>query len=276
MTHPPGRSLLGLWCLLLVAPLVGCGPSEAELEAERTKVRNLQDQLQNAARERAELESRLQQLRARNEELSGRLGALGQDLEELQGDRKTLQETLAETKQALEELRERERQAQKRLATFRNLIEKFRSMIESGKLRVRIVRNRMVVELPEGVLFDSAKAELKPDGEATLAQIAPILREIEGRQFQIAGHTDNMPIRTRRFPSNWELSTARAVAVARFLIEQGLTPERLSAAGYAETEPVTSNDTAAGRAQNRRIEIVLVPALDELPDLSSLQKELKD
>jgi chemotaxis protein MotB len=276
MTHPPGRSLLGLWCLLLAAPLVGCGPSEAELEAERTKVRNLQDQLQNAAREQAELESRLQQLRARNEELSGRLGALGQDLEELQGDRKTLQETLAETKRALEELRERERQAQKRLATFRNLIEKFRSMIESGKLRVRIVRNRMVVELPEGVLFDSAKAELKPGGEATLAQIAPILREIEGRQFQIAGHTDNMPIRTRRFPSNWELSTERAVAVTRFLIGQGLAPERLSAAGYAETEPVTSNDTATGRAQNRRIEIVLVPALDELPDLSSLQKELKD
>jgi chemotaxis protein MotB len=275
MREVPSR--LPLMCLISLAiASVGCGPSEKDLEAERARVRQLQAQLQEAEQQREDLETRLQQLRAKNEELSGRLGALGQSLEEAEGDRKTLQETLEETRRALDELRERQRQAQKRLDTFRNLLAKFRSMIESGQLRVRIVRNRMVVELPEGILFASARASLKSEGEATLAQVAPILREIEGRQFQIAGHTDNIPIRTHRFPSNWELSTARAVAVTRFLVDQGMPGERLSAAGYAETEPVASNDTAEGRAQNRRIEIVLVPALDELPDLSGLQKELED
>ncbi|MFW6067785.1 MAG: OmpA family protein [Myxococcota bacterium] len=254
----------------------GCGPSQEDLDAEQAKVRDLQARLQEAQQQRQSLEQRLQELQAQNEELSGRLATLGQNLEELQGDRQTLQQSLEETRTALEQLRERERQAQERLSTFRNLLDKFRSMIESGQLRVRIVRNRMVVELPEGVLFDSGRARLKSEGEATLAQVAPILAELGDRSFQIAGHTDNVPIRTPRFPSNWELSTARAVAVARFLIEQDMPPDRLSAAGYADTEPVTSNDTPEGRAQNRRIEIVLVPALDELPDLSALQEEVED
>jgi chemotaxis protein MotB len=268
---------IALCCTLSMGiPFIGCGPSEKDLEAERARVRQLQAELEEAQQQRKDLDERLQALRARNDELTSRLQALGQSLEEVEGDRKTLQETLDETKRALEELRERERQAQKRLATFRDLLNKFQSMIESGQLRVRVVRNRMVVELPEGVLFDSARAALKREGEATLAQVAPILSDIEGRQFQIAGHTDNIPIRTVRFPSNWELSTARAVAVTRFLIEQGMPAERLSAAGYAETEPVADNDTPEGRAKNRRIEIVLVPALDELPDLSGLEEEAED
>jgi len=93
---------------------------------------------------------------------------------------------------------------------------------------------------------------------------------IEGRDLQIAGHTDNVPISTRRFPSNWELSTARAVHVARFLIEHEVPQQRLSAAGYADTQPVASNESGEGRQQNRRIEIVLMPHLDELPNLSVL------
>ena len=80
-----------------------------------------------------------------------------------------------------------------------------------------------------------------------------------------------MPIHNRRFDSNWELSSARAVTVARFMIEQGLTAERVSAAGYAETQPINDNSTPELRAQNRRIEIALMFNLDELPDLSSLE-----
>lgn len=249
----------------------GCGPSQADLDAEQAKVRDLRSQLDDAHQQQAALQKKLDEIKAQNKELSGRLASLGENLAQVQGDRQSLQKALAETRTALAELRQREAQAKQRLQTFRDLLAKFRSMIESGKLRVRIVRNRMVVELPEGVLFDSGKAKLKDVGETTLAQIAPVLKEIPNRQFQIAGHTDNVPIHTRRFPSNWELSTARAVAVARYLIDQGMAPDRLSAAGYADTQPVASNDTPEGRAQNRRIEIVLVPALNELPDLSSLQ-----
>ncbi len=259
--------------LLLATFTVACGPSQEELDHANGRIAELEGELEAARAQNAELTERLQAVEAHNGELAQRLRALGQEVEGLEGERSSLRSNLEETQRALDELRERERQAQARLATFRNLIERFRSMIESGRLRVRIVRNRMVVELPEGILFDSGRADLKEAGEATLTEVAQVLREIDDRQFQIAGHTDNVPIRSRRFRSNWELSAQRAVNVARWLIEQGVPANRISAAGYADTQPVASNDTPEGRAQNRRIEIVLVPNLDELPDLSSLANE---
>lgn len=255
--------------LLLLS--IACGPSQEDLDSAHAENAELQSQLDTARSEGEALEARIAALQSQNSELVARLRALGEDVQELEGERTNLQTNLQETQRALEELRERQRQAQARLATFQGLIERFRSMIESGQLRVRIVRNRMVVELPEGVLFDSGRANLKEDGQSTLGQVATVLSSIENREFQIAGHTDNVPIRNRRFPNNWALSTARAVTVARYLIEDGNVPaNRISAAGYADTQPVSANDTPEGRAQNRRIEIVLVPNLDELPDLSSL------
>ena len=91
-----------------------------------------------------------------------------------------------------------------------------------------------------------------------------MLGMFQGRHFQVAGDTDNVPIQTARFPSNWELSTARAVEVVRFLVARGMHADMLSAAGFGEFDPVLSNDTAEGRTTNRRIEIVLQPNVDEL------------
>lgn len=258
---------------LLILSALACGPSQEDLDNANNRIQELEGQLETARGENAELTERLGTVESQNGTLANRLRALGENVEELEGQRSNLQSDLAQTQRALEELRERERQAQARLQTFRGLIERFRSMIESGRLRVRIVRNRMVVELPEGILFDSGRANLKDDGETTLTEVAGVLKEIENRQFQIAGHTDNVPIRSRRFRSNWELSSQRAVNVARFLITQEVPANRISAAGYADTQPVASNESDEGRAQNRRIEIVLVPNLDELPDLSSLAEQ---
>jgi chemotaxis protein MotB len=150
------------------------------------------------------------------------------------------------------------------------MINKFKAMIDLGKVRVRVVRGRMVVELAENILFDSGRSDLKKEGQEALTQVATVLASIANRDFQVAGHTDNIPIKSAKFPSNWELSTARAVVVTKWLAEQGVDPTRVSAAGYADTQPVASNADAEGRKQNRRIEIVLMPNLDELPDLSSL------
>ena len=128
----------------------------------------------------------------------------------------------------------------------------------------------MLIELSDNILFDSGRAILKPEGREALTEIVGVLNSIENRQFQVAGHTDNIPMRSSRFASNWVISATRSVNVAQFMIEQGMSSERISAAGYADTQPVASNAADAGRAQNRRIEIVLMPNLDELPDLSSL------
>ncbi len=238
---------------------------------ERARIAELEGDLSESERQRRDLETQLTELRGENDALAARLTELGENVESLRSRASTLEGDLTAAERERDELRERERQANERLATFRAMLERFRSMIDSGRLRVSIVRNRMVVELPDNVLFDSGQAELKPEGAATLAEVASVLSSIEGRVFQIAGHTDNVPIRSRRFPSNWELSTARAVVVARYLIDTGnMSADRISAAGYADTVPIESNDTEEGRARNRRIEIVLMPNLDELPDLSSL------
>lgn len=260
-------------CLLLALAVAfpsaaGCGHGETEWQAKLAEIEDLQGQLRDSEQARRALEARITELEAQNAQLVARLEALGQDVEGLRAERTTLTDSLAETQRALEELRAREAAQQARLATFRAMLERFRAMIDSGRLRVRVVRNRMVVELPDNVLFDSGEAELKPEGQATLTDVGQILATITDRQFQVAGHTDSVP--SRRWASNWELSTARAVSVARFLIGLGMASDRISAAGYADTQPIDTNDTSEGRAHNRRIEIVLVPNLDELPDLSSL------
>jgi chemotaxis protein MotB len=223
-------------------------------------------------------DQRIAKLETENEEQSKSLAsckdervALNRMLEGMSADSAKSAENLARLQQALAQANARERQQQARLEQFKGMLGQLKSMIDSGKLRVRIVRNRMVVELPEAVLFDSGKADLKADGKVVLEQLAPVLSGLEKREFQVAGHTDNAPIKTAKFPSNWELSTARAVNVSRLLQGAGVAPERISAAGYADTQPVAANDSDDGKKQNRRIEIVLLPNLDELPDLSSLE-----
>src|SRR5690606_26744059 len=111
---------------------------------------------------------------------------------------------------------------------------------------------------------DSGQVTIKQTGKDALTEVAGILVTLDDRELQVAGHTDNVPISTQRFPSNWELSTARAVEVVRFLVAENVKPQLLSAAGYGEHDPVESNETPEGRAKNRRIEIVLQPNIGEL------------
>jgi chemotaxis protein MotB len=242
-----------------------CGYSEEEMQAQRDKVTQLQASLDKLTADNKAYEDKVAQLSLQNQAMSEQLRKLGISVE----DQKR---SLEESNKALEELKAKERQAQQRLATFRGMIERFQKMIESGKLRVRIVRGRMVVELSENILFDSGRADLKTEGQAALTEVATVLASIADRDFQIAGHTDNIPIKSAKYPSNWHLSSARALTVAIYLAEHGVPPVRLSAAGYADTQPAAPNDTPEGRQQNRRIEIVLMPNLDELPDLSQLKE----
>jgi chemotaxis protein MotB len=242
--------------LLGLALMPACGYSEEEMQAKRDEIAQLQSKLASSEERGAALEAHLKELGVSNAQLNERLNIAGVEKSELS--------------RALEELRAREKQQQERLRVFSQMVEKFKNMIDSGKLRVRVVRGRMVVELSENILFDSGKSDLKKEGQEALTEVASVLASIANRDFQIAGHTDDIPIKSAKFPSNWELSTARAVEVTRYLSTKGVDPGRLSAAGYAETQPVASNADAEGRKQNRRIEIVLMPNLDELPDLSSL------
>lgn len=114
----------------------------------------------------------------------------------------------------------------------------------------------MTLRIDDNLLFDSARAELTEQGRSVISQLLPLLDSVEGG-ISVEGHTDSLPISNERFPSNWELSSARAISVVRFLQEQGLPQERMRAIGYAETRPLQSNDTFKGRAANRRVELLL-------------------
>jgi chemotaxis protein MotB len=259
------RSKAFVSALLLTALTAGaCGYSEEEMQKERDSVAKLTKALDAQEQQNKDSQDKLKALELQNVMMSDQLKKMGMNVE----DQKR---SMDEMNKLVEELRAKQRQAEARLATFKNMIGRFANMIASGKLRVKIVRGRMVVELSENILFDSGRADLKTEGQAALTEVAGVLASISDRDFQIAGHTDNVPIKSARFPSNWHLSTARAVTVALYLADHGVPSLRLSAAGYADTQPAASNDTPEGRQQNRRIEIVLMPNLDELPDLSQLK-----
>jgi chemotaxis protein MotB len=127
------------------------------------------------------------------------------------------------------------------------------------KLQTVIAQRGLVIRLlTDRVLFDSGAAELKPAATPVLTKVGEILRKEGAHQVMVEGHTDTVPISGSLFPTNWELSTARASRVVRFLIASGVSQRRLSAAGYAALHPLSTNQTATGRSRNRRVEIVLL------------------
>jgi len=211
----------------------------------------------------AELESRLDELQVKAPKIS----ALTQELSETRSK-------LESTEGRIDQLKEREQLAEQRLNTLKELLNKLKGVIEAGDLSVRIKRGKMVLELPSAILFASGEAELSDKGKQTLDKVAAVLKEIPDREFQVAGHTDNVPLgKDNPYKTNWHLSTARAVSVVLYLKEAGVNPKNLSAAGYAHLRPAASNKTKQGKARNRRIEITLMPNLAELPDLTALEAE---
>jgi chemotaxis protein MotB len=227
--------------------------------------------LAQLGQERDDIRRQLDDTSALAGELKKRLEKLGQNVDKLTSEKGQLAQGLADAKNRLEELRKQKAAAEARAATFRNLVSRLRGMIDSGQIKVVIRDGRMLIALSNDVLFDSGKTAIKPAGQAALAQVAQVLTSITDRKLLVSGHTDDVPIHSGRFPSNWELSTARAVEVTRFLIDKGVKPQALAAAGYGEFDPVAPNDNPEHRAQNRRIEIVLQPNLSDLPSLDDLK-----
>ena len=152
-------------------------------------------------------------------------------------------------------------QVRKTSSTYEELLEKMKAEIERGQVAIKELEGKLSVNLVDSILFDSGMDEVKKGGEEVLAKVVSILKGVEGKSIRIEGHTDNVRIAgalLKRYPSNWELSAARAINVARFLQRKGIPGERLSAVAFGEWKPVVDNDTPKGRAQNRRIEITLV------------------
>ncbi len=167
-------------------------------------------------------------------------------------------------------LKERESERAAKEAEVRRLTEtheklkrSLESEIEKGDVRIKQVRDRLRINMIDQILFDSGKAKISTAGLEVLHRVSEVLKSVTDKQIRIEGHTDTVPIGPKivsRFPTNWELSTARATSVVRYLIDKGgLEKTHLAATGYAYNRPVASNKTPDGREQNRRIEVVLYP-----------------
>jgi chemotaxis protein MotB len=225
---------------------------EAELRAEAAALR----------RRIAELEQEIERLERLHGQAEARFGEAQMEVDRLEvllNDRGTEYRRLQQRLQSLAAI---EREVRERNQIYEDVIGRFRSLIDGGRLSVAIDRGRMVIQLPQDILFQSGSATIGADGSQTLGEVAAVLADLADRTFQVEGHTDNVPIATARFPSNWELSSARALSVVRLLVQNGVPPANVSGAGYGEFQPRASNDTPDSRRLNRRIEIVMLPNLD--------------
>jgi chemotaxis protein MotB len=196
------------------------------------------------------------------QDVEARLAALVSEKSQLSTQ---LNQLSTERDQLSQAVQEKDAELARLKATYQDLEEKMKAEIADGEIRLSQAEGRIQVDLVDKILFDSGEASITERGAGVLTRLGAVLVGVEGRTIQVSGHTDDSPPSQRlaaTFPTNWELSVARAVNVVRFLQEKANVPaRRLMAAGYGETHPVATNATPKGRARNRRIEILLIPEL---------------
>jgi chemotaxis protein MotB len=233
----------------------------AQTETTRAELARKNAQLDQSDKDRLAMQFDLSTRNAEIGKLKSQLGSLGALSA---GQSQESRARITDLQKRLGELEAAQRASEARAALYRDLSSKLKRQIDDGNLALVLRDGRMVLQLPNDVLFDSGRTELKPAGKDALSAVADVMKSMQTRHFQVAGHTDNVPIHNDQFASNWELSSGRALRVVHYLMGRGVDGGMLSAAGYSEIDPVASNNAPEGRKQNRRTEITLQPNIDEL------------
>lgn len=272
--------------IFLATSMTACGHSEKEWQAQLDKYNKLaaenQAEIDAHEKTRAEFEAakmRVAQLGAELEKMGVNIDALSSQVQQSSTEKEQLSKDLEEMQAALAEYKKRAEALEKIKARYEELRSKLKKLTDLG-LKVEIRHNRMVIRLPGDVLYESGSDKLRDEGKKVISAVAEVIRKdatLRRRFFQIAGHTDNIPLKGGKFMDNWGLSAMRARAVLIFLTEPpekgggGLDVKMLHAAGYGDTDPVASNEAPDGRTQNRRVELVLIPDMEEMLDLQNMQ-----
>lgn len=212
----------------------------------------------NAEKERLTAEGKelRERLKAKSEEMTSTVQAMQNRTAELEGDAQMLRESIDLLKKTKEEA------IQTVSSTYEDLLKEMKGEIEQGQITISELQGKLTVGVVDKILFDSGQAEVKQQGLEILKRVVEILKTVTDKTIRIEGHTDNVPIAgalAKRYPTNWELSAARAINVTRYLAKEGLDQALLSAAAYGEYRPIADNETPEGRAKNRRIAIILLP-----------------
>jgi chemotaxis protein MotB len=196
-----------------------------------------------------ELNKKIAELRAKLANREVEIFSLQKHMDELSQEKA---QAIAEKEKSIAELKE----------TYDSMVGEMKEEIQKGEITITQLKDKLTLSMVEKILFDSGSAKIKKNGEKVLDRVAEILKKVTDKQIRIEGYTDNVPIGAalaEKFPTNWELSTARATNVVRYLQQDGIDPQLLGACGYSEYRPIALNDTEEGKAKNRRIEIVLTP-----------------
>lgn len=274
---------------LMVVPMTACVVGQTRFKAEQNAAASQKKRADDltaklaASQEAAqkvtlELKTTADQLAASQtsnkdlqQALDAKKGELTQKVSDLIKERDSLSNkfTVAEAAKAAAEAAKTAAESEKAAEvarvkkSYEDLTAGLKSEISAGEIKITQLQGKLTVNLVDRILFDSGKAEVKDDGRKVLDKVGSILVTLKGKDIRIEGHTDDRPITGEllaKYPSNWELSTARATAVARYLQDRAkVDPTSLVATGYGKFRPVAPNDTPESRALNRRIEIVLVP-----------------
>lgn len=199
------------------------------------------------------------------------LDALTKKAKQLEVQNTEFSKNLHASKEELEQLRKQKAEADKRMAAIEDFQKKFAKLSELKDLRVSARRGELVLSLPSEVLFPVGSAELSKPGEYAVVQLAGVLKTFPDRRFLVVGHTDTQDFAKGKdqcaIKDNWQLSTERALVVTRVMVVAGMDAKNLLPAGAGEHDPISGNEREDGRKKNRRIEIALLPAINELPPL---------
>jgi chemotaxis protein MotB len=254
--------------------------ADAKQKDAAAQIESLQQQLTAAAATTQDRDSKLSELSttshnvqaqldeatAINQQLRAELERLGKDVDKVLADRGTLSKALDDAKARLEELRKAQAAAESRTQLFQDLGRRFQALVSAGQLRVESRAGRLVVSVKGDLLFDAGKAELRPAGKGALMEIARALETAPAggsRRFLVTASVDDEPVKSKRYESSWDLTTARAVTVVKYLVSLGVPAGSLTAAGDGSFDPLGPNDSVEARAKNRRVEIGVLPGSEE-------------
>lgn len=201
----------------------------------------------------------LKHLRIENAEQKEKIVLLTKDSAACQD---ALKENRSQLLQVKNDLVDKDAMLKEQKATFEQMQAEMQEQLDAQKDAFDNLKGKLTLTMVESILFDPGKIEVKKEGAEVLQKVAQNLKTIQDKEILVAGYTDNSRIKgrlARIYPSNWELSAARAITVMRFLESQGIDPKIMSAVGYGEYRPISDNGTPEGRAKNRRMEIILMP-----------------
>ncbi len=228
---------------LCAAAVLACGISKDQYAAKELEASQAQKKLQDETGKTAALEAKVADLEAK----------------------------LAASQKDVAQVTEEKGKLEAKSAQYEQLAQSLQGQISAGQIELSELKGKMMVKLKDKILFSSGSAKVGKEGKVALDAVADAFKNLKDKTVIVSGYTDDVPVGKSGYHDNWDLSTARAASVVRYLASKGVAPQMLGAAGFSEYRPLASNDNTEGRSQNRRIEIALTAA-DYTPPSVDLDK----